>query len=629
MAQFGKMLDEALRDPKLVEGGMSAEEQERMRQCMKDPEFVRLFVDFAKDLKENRESYNFEEMVSAMEALGSAGGAGAAPAGGEAGRAPQPRGRRPSGLPEGIRAQQRRQLEENRSQKRVTAHQRAQAAVVQRNAAALRQSAQAKAAALPTSSGTSQGRPLDAAGDLKALEALLSDVERLKAEVGAIAGQTPATQAGAAPRSEEEDKALDALAAELTAPAPPPARAGGQAPPVEVVESPLPAAQPAASTASASAAASSSLPAPADILALPGAPDGSLLPPKPRVPESCVTYVQDADYGDFIEGERMNVSAIRGYSKVRLDVALQDDTDIKDIDLSVDGQFVTVEYPGYSLHQPLLLKVQAARASAKVRKAPGGGLCRQFASPTRRYLEVTLPLEKNDADALLRAREAIELINSRNGGAEAAAGEAGTPHGLPEPSAFPDSPAAALSSHPDLPDLPPPQREAPRASPEPPRAPFTANPEVLAKAKEWKTSKPAQQRMAAALADPARLASSQPAAQGKGLTDILREKQKREDPEAILARLEAVDAAIREKYPKLQSSSPLCFDVRGKVFSLLNPDLSAPYAPEGVSTGVLSSAVAQGSLGVADAAGGSPDSGSTEILSSAPSPAPAEQDSEL
>jgi len=575
MAQFGKMLDEALGDPKLVEGGMTKEEQARMRECMKDPEFVKLFIEFAKDLKENRDQYNFEGMVRAMEATGQ--GSPANPTGKlavkSAAQGPSHQKPRGSGkLPEGIRAQQRRQLEENREQKRTTARQRAQAATVQRNIAALQQAASAKAARAAGAAGRagsaqSPSRPGGTVGDLKALEALLNDVEKLKAEVASSGTAARAGQASesAGDPSAVEDKTLDALAAELTAPTvpktgdSPPAVA--PAPVVEVVDSTGPE-QPGA------------MPAPSE--------EASLLPPKPQVPESHITYVQDADYGDFIEGERMNVSAVRGYSRIRLDVALRDDTNVRDVNLSVDSQFVTVEYPGYALHQPLLLKVEAKKATAKLRKAPAGGLCRQFSVPTSRYLEITLPLEKNDADALLRARETIELINAKDGqpvdpgmatntsnepsGLQVASGSLEGPEGEARASTA-SLPPSAPSAHPACP-------------PEPPKRLFSANPEVLAKAKEWKTSRPAPQRMSNALISPGpSTQSALPQPQGKGLTDLLREKQKREDPATVLERLEAIDAEMRAKYPQLQRSNPVCFDVRGKVFSLLNSELYAAYSP--------------------------------------------------
>lgn len=66
-----------------------------------------------------------------------------------------------------------------------------------------------------------------------------------------------------------------------------------------------------------------------------------------------VSYIQTVDYGDYIEGERLDMGSVRGYSRVKLRVPIPINEDPRCLDVTVDKDAVHIKLGSWmALYHP-------------------------------------------------------------------------------------------------------------------------------------------------------------------------------------------------------------------------------------------------------------------------------------
>ncbi|KAE8301918.1 hypothetical protein GL50803_005610 [Giardia duodenalis] len=128
-----------------------------------------------------------------------------------------------------------------------------------------------------------------------------------------------------------------------------------------------------------------------------------------------VSYIQTVDYGDYIEGERLDMGSVRGYSRVKLRVPIPINEDPRCLDVTVDKDAVHIKLGSWmALYHPRFpLDVDNAqeRTARIVRKGPDVS----FRIQCSFYLELVIPLLRNEAQALADARSKLEEVTQIRG----------------------------------------------------------------------------------------------------------------------------------------------------------------------------------------------------------------------
>lgn len=532
------MFDAAMHDPRFKD--VTDTEQSRLRACMQNPEFVSLFTQFAKDLESEKGQGEISELLKTVDSLEAASSSAAptaptasAAAGGPArdDAAPRP-------------AQPKRQ---------TTAHEKQKQQVVRKNLAVLEQRAQDQAR-------QREEKHAEVMRQLDEYQRLLSVSGHQKGSsaLPGGAGSPPVTDRfpGASDLQQLDQllRGADALSEGQAGPPP-----GTTAPIVNRgVRVNLPGSAPdILSHAAIDSLAESAM---ADVLGPSAQRAGAAEAPKPRpvevvsggdasiasnkVPESTLAYVSSVDYGDYLENDRVSAASVRGYEKVRLCVALPDGVDPAGVELVVEDRVIALDFAGYSLRQPVMVRLQSEGARARLRSVKESS---PFKGTARRYLEITVPVARDVSEGMRRAAEEADRLVAR----AASVAEIAVASEAPA-----DSGAGPMTK--DSLAVP---HEPPKASP------TGVDAAILERAKEWRKS--ARQPAANAPARPPVSKVEQT------FEDRLRENMQGRRPDTdIKDALKSVEEGLDDSLPK----TDILFDFRGKVFSMCNQDLCAAYA---------------------------------------------------
>lgn len=127
------------------------------------------------------------------------------------------------------------------------------------------------------------------------------------------------------------------------------------------------------------------------------------------------SYVQTVDYGDYIEGERLNVGSIRGYSRVKLRIPIPSGENPRDLDVTIDQDMVRIKLRDwmalYHPRFPLDIDNTQERTARVVKKGPDAS----FKTQCSFYLELVIPFLRNEEQAIADARSRLEEVTQVHG----------------------------------------------------------------------------------------------------------------------------------------------------------------------------------------------------------------------
>ncbi|KAH0575247.1 hypothetical protein SS50377_22874 [Spironucleus salmonicida] len=86
--------------------------------------------------------------------------------------------------------------------------------------------------------------------------------------------------------------------------------------------------------------------------------------------ESVLSYVQNTDYADYMQDERVNIQEIRGADKVKLEVGIPAEIDPKSVKLEVQERFIKVTVGDRVLQKDIAQAMNAKQVVAKMVKNP-------------------------------------------------------------------------------------------------------------------------------------------------------------------------------------------------------------------------------------------------------------------
>ncbi|TNJ30465.1 hypothetical protein GMRT_10914 [Giardia muris] len=121
--------------------------------------------------------------------------------------------------------------------------------------------------------------------------------------------------------------------------------------------------------------------------------------------EMQVLYVQAMDYGDFIESERVCMSAVRGPEAVRLQVPVPLDADPRQLKLVVEPFSATITLGERSVTYTSTTQLDSDAAKARIQKIKK----EQFKTPATQVLHVTIPLIRDKKAAF---RDALKCTGA-------------------------------------------------------------------------------------------------------------------------------------------------------------------------------------------------------------------------
>lgn len=126
--------------------------------------------------------------------------------------------------------------------------------------------------------------------------------------------------------------------------------------------------------------------------------------------EMQVLYVQAMDYGDFIESERVCMSAVRGPEAVRLQVPVPLDADPRQFKLVVEPLSATITLGERSVTYSSTTQLDSDAAKAKIQKIKK----EQFKTPSTQVLYVTIPFIRDKKAAFRDALKCTGALSEAN-----------------------------------------------------------------------------------------------------------------------------------------------------------------------------------------------------------------------
>lgn len=134
-----------------------------------------------------------------------------------------------------------------------------------------------------------------------------------------------------------------------------------------------------------------------------------------KILEVKASYVQTVDYGDYIEGERLDIGSIRGYSRVKLRVPIPNGENPRCLDVTVDKDVVCIKLGDWmALHHPRF-PLDVDNVQERTARVVKKGADVSFKTQCSFYLELVIPLLRNEAQALVDARNKLEEVTQVRG----------------------------------------------------------------------------------------------------------------------------------------------------------------------------------------------------------------------
>lgn len=134
-----------------------------------------------------------------------------------------------------------------------------------------------------------------------------------------------------------------------------------------------------------------------------------------KILEVKASYIQTVDYGDYVEGERLNVGSIRGYSRVKLRVPIPNGENPRDLDVTVDSDIVQIKLGEWmALHHPRF-PLDTDNTQERTARVVKKGSDVFFNTQCSFYLELIVPLLRNEEQAIADARNKLKEVTQVHG----------------------------------------------------------------------------------------------------------------------------------------------------------------------------------------------------------------------
>lgn len=296
----------------------------------------------------------------------------------------------------------------------------------------------------------------------------------------------------------------------------------------------------------------------------------------PKELEISACYIQTVDYGDYIDGERLNINAVRGYSKVKLQVPIPESVDPRGLDVVIEQHSISIkigEWEGlYETKHLLDANDTEGRTARVLRRRPE----LSFKIPGSFYLELIIPILRDETQLLADARKQLDEVTRIKSDEQ--------PVDAPDGNASGSSREEVDSSTED-------QAYGTLHEGAPDTATAVADVSNLPqKSRDFEDPEEADQRLQVEPLTEIRPGTSQPVIElsGDGLMTLQSLKKlavgwqrntnhgKVEDKAAQKRQLEQ----IHREYASQSPTDGISFEFQGFVFTLLNPELSAAYSSQ-------------------------------------------------